>query len=85
MRDGHDSVRSAAPVDRHDGGGPLPLEVRRALWDRLWLRLLAPPEIGDGPPDADRVAGGRPIGPEVPGPRRGDAAPKGPDEDGGRR
>ncbi len=23
---------------------PLPLDTRRAIWDRIWDRLLAPPE-----------------------------------------
>lgn len=28
---------------RTQGSGPLPLEARRILWQRLWDRLLAPP------------------------------------------
>lgn len=32
-------------LQRLDGAGPLPLNARRALWDRLWLRLLAPPTV----------------------------------------
>lgn len=30
-------------LDRVDGAGPLSLEARKVLWERLWLRLLAPP------------------------------------------
>ena len=32
---------------RTRGSGPLPLEARRALWQRLWDRLLAPPLAPD--------------------------------------
>jgi hypothetical protein len=31
---------------RTNRGGPLPLEVRRILWQRVWDRLLAPPPRG---------------------------------------
>ncbi len=32
---------------RTRGGEPLPLEARRALWNRLWDRLLAPEDLRD--------------------------------------
>lgn len=34
-------------LERLDGAGPLPFAARKALWDRLWLRLLAPPLVVD--------------------------------------
>jgi hypothetical protein len=32
---------------------PLPLEARRAIWERIWARLLAPPTDApaEAPPD----------------------------------
>ncbi len=48
--------------------GLLPIEARRILWDRLWARLLAPPEetSGDAPGDRsrsdDHAAGAEPTG-----------------------
>ena len=32
------------------GGPPLPLAARRALWERVWDRLLAPPAPEPGAP-----------------------------------
>lgn len=32
---------------KHQGGAPLPLEARRALWNRIWDRLLAPEDLRD--------------------------------------
>ena len=46
---------------RTRGGEPLPLEARRALWTRIWDRLLAPEDLRD--PD------------EVPAHARKDAPP----------
>ncbi len=46
---------------RTRGGEPLPLAARRALWNRIWDRLLAPEDLRD--PD------------EVPAHRRKDEAP----------
>ena len=55
--------RSDQHLERGDGAGPLPLTVRKALWDRLWLRLLAPPVDALPPPQvhgpADVNAGDR--------------------------
>lgn len=39
---------------RTNRGGPLPLEARRLLWQRVWDRLLAPP-INGQPSSADTV------------------------------
>lgn len=56
---------------RTRGGGPLPLEARRILWQRLWDRLLALPlgESADptGQPGAVREteAGAQPTGEEA--------------------
>lgn len=36
--------------------GPLPIEARRVLWDRLWARLLAPPLKASG--EATTLGGG---------------------------
>ncbi len=35
-------------------GEPLPLEVRRILWQRVWDRLLAPPPRVDPTDPAER-------------------------------
>ncbi len=55
--------RSDKHLERGDGAGPLPLSVRKALWDRLWLRLLAPPVDALPSPQvhgpADMTAGDR--------------------------
>ncbi len=42
---------------RTRGGGPLPLEVRRILWQRLWDRLLALPCGASDNSSAPHVAG----------------------------
>ena len=50
---------------RDHGGtthGPLPLEARRLLWQRLWDRLLAPPAI-ESPPPPGPTRDGRPADP----------------------
>jgi|GEM_PF-6690313 len=43
-------------------GEPLPLEVRRILWQRVWDRLLAPPprEKPTDPEERDGTHEGRP-------------------------
>ena len=49
-------------VSRRTSGGsgtggpsrPLPIEARRALWTRLWERLLSPPPDRTSRPDAPR-------------------------------
>lgn len=33
-------------------GHPLPVEARRALWDRVWSRLLASPDTREAPDGA---------------------------------
>lgn len=38
---------------------PLPLEARRAAWDRLWRILLAPPASQEFPIEADPDVGSR--------------------------
>ena len=43
-------------------GGPLPLEARRVLWQRLWDRLLAPP-TAEAPPPPGPTRDGRPADP----------------------
>lgn len=50
------------------GRQPLPIDARRAIWRRLWDRLLAPADLRD--PD------------EVPTHERKDASPNGPDDRG---
>ena len=49
--------------DRRTGTrGPLPLEARRVLWQRLWDRLLAPPTT-ELPPPPGPTRDGRPVDP----------------------
>ena len=47
---------------RTNGSGPLPLEARRVLWQRLWDRLLAPP-TAESPPPPGPTRDGRPADP----------------------
>ena len=47
---------------RTASNGPLPLEARRVLWQRLWGRLLAPP-TAEAPPPPGPTRDGRPADP----------------------
>jgi hypothetical protein len=50
-----------APRRRHE---PLPLEARRALWERIWDRLLAP-TTEEQPHSREPTRDGRPTDPFV--------------------
>jgi hypothetical protein len=60
-RQDESTVEEGGSAEPRRGRGtppPLPLEARRAIWERIWAHLLAPPAHEQGTDDATAADAG---------------------------